>query len=71
MRAWTGAMASSRFSRTVFSGLSLGSWGTRSTRIPLVMVAEPMISLSSPAMIRRRVDFPAPLSPTMPIFAPR
>jgi hypothetical protein len=33
-------------------------------------VASPSMSVSTPAMIRRIVDFPAPLRPRIPIFAP-
>ena len=33
-------------------------------------LASPSISVSTPAMMRSRVDFPEPLSPKMPIFAP-
>ena len=32
--------------------------------------ASPLLGWSIPAMILRIVDFPAPLGPTMPIFAP-
>jgi hypothetical protein len=32
--------------------------------------ASPSISVSTPAMIRRRVDLPAPFRPSTPIFAP-
>jgi hypothetical protein len=33
-------------------------------------VASPMMSLSMPAMMRRTVDLPEPLSPSRPILAP-
>jgi hypothetical protein len=32
--------------------------------------ASPSYSLSTPAMMRNRVDFPEPFSPSTPIFAP-
>jgi hypothetical protein len=37
---------------------------------PGVSFASPLLGVSRPAMILRIVDFPAPLGPTMPIFAP-
>ncbi len=37
---------------------------------PGVSFASPFDGVSSPAMIFRIVDLPAPFGPTMPIFAP-
>ncbi len=37
---------------------------------PGVSRASPLLGWSSPAMILRIVDLPAPFGPTMPIFAP-
>ena len=39
-------------------------------RVPSAGNASPVNSLSTPAMMRRTVDFPAPFSPRMPILAP-
>ena len=68
--SWIGCTAVRRFSRTVLSSSSSGSWATYRTRIPLASVAVPSMSLSMPAMIRNSVDLPDPFSPTTPIFAP-
>ena len=38
--------------------------------MPGIALASPSISVSTPAMMRNTVDFPAPLRPKMPIFAP-
>jgi len=38
--------------------------------IPSAAQASPVKSLSIPAMMRRSVDFPAPFTPTTPIFTP-
>ena len=37
---------------------------------PGVSLASPLLGVSSPAMILRIVDFPAPFGPTTPILAP-
>ncbi len=39
-------------------------------RIPGWGRASPSCSVSTPAMMRSTVDFPAPLRPSRPIFAP-
>ena len=39
-------------------------------RMPSAGLASPKKSLSTPAMIRSSVDFPAPFEPRTPIFAP-
>src|SRR5690606_34271374 len=46
------------------------SWGSRPTVAPGASCASPENSRSRPAMIRSRVDLPAPLAPRTPIFAP-
>ena len=38
--------------------------------MPLRGIASPSISLSIPAMILSKVDFPEPFKPSTPIFAP-
>ena len=57
-------------SRTSLSVSSSGSCG----RYPILRffcgIASPSMSLSSPAMIRSRVDLPAPFRPSTPILAP-
>ena len=62
--------ACSTFSRTVLSPSKTGSCGRKPMVEPFRGAACPSNSLSSPAMILRRVDFPEPFSPTMPIFVP-
>src|SRR4051812_2007766 len=57
-------------SRTLDLGSSCGSCGRNPTRRPGIGVASPSNSRSSPAMMRRRLDLPAPFSPSTPIFAP-
>ena len=37
---------------------------------PALSLASPLLGMSSPAMIFRMVDLPAPFGPTIPIFAP-
>ena len=44
--------------------------GRNPIRVPARGLASPMKSLSTPAMIRSRVDFPAPFDPRTPILAP-
>ena len=39
-------------------------------RMPSAGLASPKKSLSTPAMMRSSVDFPAPFEPSTPIFAP-
>ena len=66
------------FSATVRFGKSCGSWWTTATscqstagnhgRPSRVMVPES--GRSSPAIIRMRVDLPAPFGPAMPITSP-
>ena len=61
---------SSTLPRTSLSVSSSGSCG----RYPILRffcgIASPSMSLSSPAMIRSRVDLPAPFRPSTPILAP-
>jgi hypothetical protein len=40
------------------------------TLAPGANSASPLLGMSSPAMIRKTLDLPAPLGPTTPIFAP-
>ena len=61
---------SSTLPRTSLSRSRSGSWGSRPTVAPGVSSALPLDVSSSPAMIRRSVDFPAPFGPRAPIFAP-
>ncbi len=70
MAASTSPMPSSTAWRTVCSGLSLGSCGRKPTRSPGIGVASPSYSLSSPAMMRSRLDLPEPFKPRTPILAP-
>ena len=39
-------------------------------RVPSAALASPKKSLSTPAMMRRRVDLPEPFDPSTPILAP-
>ena len=39
-------------------------------RVPSAGLASPKKSLSSPAMMRSRVDLPEPFAPSTPILAP-
>ena len=64
------ATASSTFSRTVLVSSSGGSCCSRPTVAPGDSRASPLDAWSSPAMILRTLDLPAPLGPTTPIFAP-
>ena len=68
--ALSGPTPSSTFPRTVFFGSSWGSCERWPMRMPSAGNASPVNSLSSPAMMRRTVDLPAPFSPRMPILAP-
>ncbi len=54
------ATASSTLPRTSFEVSSLGSCGRKPIRVPSAGNASPAKSLSTPAMIRRSVDLPAP-----------
>jgi hypothetical protein len=65
-----GATACSTFSRTVNVSISFGSCGTKPTVLPSARRATPSYSLSTPAMMRSRVDLPAPFWPMTPILAP-
>ncbi len=56
---------------TDFDASSFGSCCKKPTRIPLAGNASPMNSASSPAMMRSRLLFPAPLAPSTPILAPK
>ncbi len=56
--------------RTVFSSLSGGSCCRIPTVAPGAENASPLLGWSSPAMILRTLDLPAPFGPTTPIFAP-
>jgi hypothetical protein len=61
---------SSTASRTVFAASSSGSCGRKPIRMLGMGTASPSNSLSSPAMMRSRLDLPEPLSPSTPILAP-
>ena len=58
------------FSSTVLVSSSSGSCMRMPTVKPGLSFASPFDGWSRPAMIFRIVDLPAPLGPTMPIFAP-
>ncbi len=64
------ATASSTFPSTSLAGFRRGSCGRKPTRIPSAGKASPAKSFSTPAMMRRTVDLPAPFNPRTPIFAP-
>ena len=68
--ALVSATASSMLPRTVFASFSGGSWASRPTVYPGISRASPLLGRSSPAMMRSRLDFPAPFGPTTPILAP-
>jgi hypothetical protein len=68
--ARVGATASSTLPSTSFFGFSLGSCGRKPTRIRSAGNASPAKSFSTPAMMRRTVDLPAPFKPRTPILAP-
>ena len=61
---------SSTLPRTVFSSFNGGSCCRMPTVAPVARNASPLFALSSPAMIRKTLDLPAPLGPTTPILAP-
>ena len=61
---------SSTFSLTVLVSSSCGSCMRMPTLKPGVSLASPFDGWSSPAIIFRTVDLPAPFGPTTPIFAP-
>ena len=61
---------SSTFPRTSFDSSSCGSWESIPTLADLWSCASPRYSVSWPAMMRRRVDLPAPFGPRTPILAP-
>ncbi len=69
-RSCTGRTPSSTLPRTVLAGSSSGSCGRYPTRTPSAGQASPRKSLTTPAMIFRRVLLPAPLEPISPILAP-
>ena len=58
------------FSPTVRLGSNFGSCSKYPTLTPSAAHASPPNSLSNPAIILRSVDFPAPLTPKIPILAP-
>src|SRR3954449_3153843 len=55
---------------TVLPSVSGGSCWSMPTVGSGSLMASPLLACSSPAMILSRVDFPVPLGPTTPIFAP-
>ncbi len=55
---------------TSLSGSSRGSCCRNPTENPGVTLHSPWYPSSSPAMIRSRVDLPAPFNPSTPILAP-
>ena len=57
-------------SANVFGGIEVGLCGSQPTVAPAASSALPLEGSSTPAMIRSSVDFPAPLGPSTPIFAP-
>ena len=61
---------SSTLPRTVFFSSRGGSCCRMPTVAPGLRKASPLFGWSSPAMIRKTLDLPAPLGPTTPIFAP-
>jgi hypothetical protein len=61
---------SSTLPRTSSSSFSGGSCWSMPTVYPGASSASPLEGWSSPAMMRRTVDLPAPFGPTTPIFAP-
>jgi hypothetical protein len=61
---------SSTLPSTVLSSFSAGSWASSPTEYPGASIASPLDGWSSPAMIFRTLDFPAPFGPTTPILAP-
>jgi len=69
-RSFVSFTASSTFPFTSSVSSSSGSWARYPIRVPFIAHASPRISSSIPAMIFRSEDFPAPLAPTTPIFAP-
>ena len=48
----------------------MGSCGRKPIRMFGIGTASPSYSRSTPAMMRRRLDLPAPFSPSTPILAP-
>ena len=59
-----------RIERTSLAGSRSGSCSSRPTVAPGASSATPLEVSSRPAMIRSRVDLPAPLGPRTPILAP-
>jgi hypothetical protein len=66
----TAATPSITLPLTSLAGSSCGSWARYPTVKPGVSRAVPLNPSSRPAMIRSRLDLPAPLEPITPIFAP-
>src|SRR3954465_11651768 len=64
------ARPSSTLPRTSLDSSSSGSCSSSPTVAPGASMASPVNSLSTPAMIRSRLDLPAPLGPSTPILAP-
>ena len=70
MRSIVEATPSSTFPRTSLFGSRWGSWGSNPTRMLGMGIASPSKSLSTPAMMRSRLDLPEPFRPSTPILAP-
>ena len=70
MSVWTSRTPSSTLPLTSLVGSSSGSWLRKPTVKPGVSRASPLNPSSSPAMIRSRLDLPAPFGPMTPILAP-
>ena len=70
MASMSSRMPSSTFSLTVLDSSSSGSCMRMPTLKPGLSLASPLEGWSSPAIIFKTVDLPAPLGPTTPILAP-
>ena len=70
MSDWISRTPSMTLPLTSFDRSSWGSWLRKPTVKPGVSRASPVNPSSSPAMIRSRLDLPAPFGPMTPIFAP-